>query len=381
MNILFPVPAGQNDYNPIVRSLNAAAESLDTVISPGFVNKILSVGNTINPDDMLLISYANGSELFIQNTSNEGVITLSPANETIPFNFTNVQFVAQGGSDLNPGNNMNQPKLNIQAAIDAVTAGGLVWVLDSGIYSQPLTFNKGMTVYAPNVFFEIDAISGSLITQADTGGGYIVNFTAQSIEVVGGANFITQNGSFSTILLNAEEIIGIGTLNGTVFLNTLFMSGVLNFLSTSRVLFNVAATQMLTLNTSIGAQLEGKLGNNFYGTQTFINQVISQQIELQETSGRTLGAGDSNSTVNYMSVSLGNYVLPNSGIPVGTIIEFMQLSSGVVEFDSDGTSTILSFLNASPVVTGGLNAVAYAEQISQGIWMISGNIIQGGGGG
>jgi hypothetical protein len=378
MNILFPVPAGQNDYNPIVRSLNAAAETLDTIITPGFLNKVLSVGNTINKDDIILISYANGSELFIQNRNSEGVITLSPANQTIPFGFTNVQFVAQGGSDLNPGNNINQPKLTIQAAIDAITTGGLVWVLDSAIYSQPLNFNKSLTLYAPNALFILDAVSGSLFTQADIGSPYVVYVYASIAQASGGATVLLQNGSFSSIAINAQEIIGPAALNGSSYFNAILMANSKFSISpTAQVLFNVSKVFSPDLTINIGAIVEGQFGDSYYGIFSYGNQLIWQQQESQETVGRTVLSSDSNSTINYMNASTGSYVLPNSGIPVGTRVTFMQLSSGAVQFDSDGSSTILSYLNSSPVRTNGLNAVGVAEQISAGVWMISGNLVLG----
>jgi hypothetical protein len=360
----------------MIRFLNAENESLDTVISPGFINSILSVGNTIQPKDMLLVAYANGTEFFTQSESN-GVITLAPANQTVPFPFTNVQFVAVGGSDLNAGNNLNAPKATIQAALNAITAGGLVWVLDSAIYeNQPIVtpiFN--CSIYAPNATLIIDAVSGSLITQPDSGGNYVTFIYAAVLEAAGGANVITQNGSSTALSIYANELGGPGTFNGTTIFNiSIIAANALNFTSTSSGIFNVGFCPEPSITAAVGATLYGKLGDTYYNTQIFANQIISQQQETQETVGRTLIGSDSNTTVNYMNTVTGTYVLPATGIPVGTRVTFMQLSSGLIQFNSDGTSTILSYLNASPVQTGGLNAVATAEQISAGVWMIYGNL-------
>lgn len=376
MNILYPVPAGQNGYSPNVRMLNASAETLDTVISPGFVNSIISAGNPLNPNDMLLVAYENGLEFFYQSINNQGVITLAPANQTVPFPFTNVQFVAVGGSDLNPGNNLNAPKATVGAALSAITAGGLVWVLDAQtIENQSFVFSQEVTIYAPNAIFTMNAPSGSIFTQTDTGGSYIVSLTAQSIEATGGASFLVQNGSLSAFILNAQETIGVATLNGVTIFNTLLLdSSALNLMSTSRTTFDVPYNPGTALNISVGATVNGRLADTYYGTQTFINQIISQQNETQETVGRTLDPSDSNTTVNYMNTVTGTYVMPATGIPVGTKGSFVQLSSGAVQISSDGTSTILSYLNVTPVLTNGLNAKADWEQISQGVYLISGNI-------
>jgi hypothetical protein len=378
MNILFPVPAGQNGYTPNMRCLDATAETLDTVISPGFVNKIMSSGNPLNPNDMLLVSYANGVEFFYQSINNEGVISLLPANQTVPFPFTNVQFVAAGGSDLNAGNNLNAPKATVAAALSAVSAGGLVWVLDAQTFeNQPITFNKMVTLYAPNCIFVQDSVSGSLFTQVDTGGSYLVYVVAQTLEAAGGANVITQNGALSGLLVYASETIGPINASGSLLLTSSLYSGALTFTATAQAFFDVIDVPSYTLSAAIGSRLNGKFGNTHFGTQTFIDQVISQQVETQETVGRTVTADDSNTTINYMSASTGAYVFPNTGIPVGTVITFTQLSSGAVQFNSDGTSTILSYINATPVRTNGLNSVGTAEQIAAGVWMISGNLVMG----
>ena len=378
MNILYPVPVGQNGVDPIVRSLNAKAESLNTVITPGFINSILQMGNTINPDDLLLVSYANGTQLFNQSVS-DGVITLSPASETVPFPLTNVQFVAKGGSDLNIGNNINAPKLTIQAALNAISANGLVWVLDSAIYeNEPFVmpiFNA--TVYAPNAQLVIDAASGSLITQNDTGSDYVSLIYATTVQAAGGANAITQNGALSELYLETDVLGGPSSFEGFAIFNCGFVSGnQLSFSATATGIFDVSFCPSPNIAQAVGANLTGKLGNVYYDTQTVLNQLISQQQELQETVGRQLMASDSNSTIQYMSVTNDAYVLHatvNQAIPIGTVVRFMQLSSGAALFNSDGTSTVLNYLNV-PSQTGGLNAVAEAEKISDTVWMVSGNI-------
>lgn len=377
MNTLFPVPAGQNAYNPNVRMLNAVAESLDTIITPGFVNSILSMGNVLNPTDMLLVAYQNGVEFFYQNVTPEGTITLAPANQTTPFSFTNVQFVAKGGSDLNVGNNLNAPKLTIPAALSAVSAFGVVYVIDSGTYSLPFTLPANVSLYAPNATFEYSASSGSFITLADTGTRYASSLNIGLFSVTGGALAITENGALSGLLLNVSAWEhGPAVFNGNASINAdLLTNSVLTFNASAGGFLNVgfAGPGSSIVQTTPGS-VSGRFGDVFYNTQTFINQVISQQQETQETVGRTILTSDSNTTINYMNTITGDYILPATGIPVGTRVTFNQLSSGVVEFDSDGISTILSYLNSSPVQTGGLNAVATAEQISAGVWMITGNL-------
>lgn len=379
MNILYPVPVGLNGVSPQVRSLNAHAESLSTIMNPGFLNAVLSAGNQIDPSDILVVNYANGTQLFTQQESN-GVITLvvyDPGNNNFPF--TNVQFVAKGGSDLNAGNTFSAPKLTIPAAISAVTTGGLVWVLDSGVYeNQFITMPPGVTLYAPTAFLVVDAVSGSLITQLDTGMSYVSYLYAQNLEASGGANLVTQNGALSGLLINAIEAIGPCTFNGTVGLEIdVFPNSALTFTATGVGFLNVGVSATSTITITTPDTVHGKFGDTFYGTQTFIDQVISQQQQTQETVGRTLIPSDSNTTVSYMNTVTGNYSFPATGIPVGTKISFVQLSSGVVQFNSDGFSTILSTVSA-PVITNGVNAKGYAEQISLGVWIIDGNVISGG---
>jgi len=380
MNKLFPVPVGLNGVTPQIRSLDASSESLSTIINPGFLNSVIAMGNQIDPDDMLLISYANGTQFFSQSIA-DGVITLSPANDVIPFPFTNVQFVAKGGSDLNAGNTLNAPKLTIPAALSAITAGGMVWVLDSGNYSIPFTMPANVVLYMPTARLTYSNAAGSLITFPDTGTSYTSLIFCADLEVTGGANAITQNGALSGLLIQAAAwSVGPATFNGTASINVdLLPSSVLTFTATGAGLLNIGfAGGASSVVVTTPGSVVGKFGDTYYNTQTFLNQIISQNQQTQETVGRTLVATDSNTTVNYMNTTTGTYVFPATGIPVGTKGSFTQLSSGHVQFNSDGTSTILSYLNTSPVLTNSLNAKADWEQISQGVYMISGNIIGGG---
>jgi hypothetical protein len=381
MNTLFPVPAGQNAYNPNVRMLNAVAESLDTVITPGFVNSILSMGNALNPTDMLLVAYKNGVEFFYQSVTPEGVITLAPANQTTPFPLTNVQYVAKGGSDLNIGNNINAPKLTIPAALSAISAFGLVVVLDSGVYSDPFTLPPNVSLYAPNAIFQYTAASGSLITQPDTGTNYIDYVTIGLLEVSGGASAITQNGALSGLVLNvAAWIVGNASFAGTALITSPIISNpTLTFGASGNGVLNVSAAGLgASIVQTTPGSVTGNFGGVYYGDQTFLNRSISHQDELQETSGRELAVSDGGSdvTIQFNSMTNANYILPetsNVNIPIGSIVTWVQVGAGAVNFEQGTGVTILSLFGVNPQTTG-IGAKAFAEKLTDTVWVVSGDI-------
>jgi hypothetical protein len=379
MNILFPVPAGQNGYKPNVRSLDANAEDLSSVIAPGFLNSILNMGNTINQNDILLVSYKNGTQFFTQSLA-DGIITLAPANDTIPFPFTNVQFVAKGGSNLNAGNTLESPKLTIPAAIAALSGHGVVWVLDSGTYSDPFVLPPSVGVYAPIAVGSYSNASGSYITLNDTGLGYLSFVSFALLEVNGGANAITVNGTQSGLIAQFEAWTGgPATINGIMSIQSQIVGNSIITIGASGQLYvDVGFSGVSTIVQTTPGTASGKFGNTFFADQTFKNRSISYQDELQETVGRTLALSDCGSdvTIQLNSLSPVTYTLPqtsNVAIPIGTIVTFIQVGAGAINFAAGAGVTLGSLFGTTPQTTGTW-AKAFAEKLTDTVWVVSGDI-------
>lgn len=378
MNILYPIPAGLNGVNPIIRSLDARSEDLNTIIQPGFINSIKSMGNELDITDLLLIAYEGGTQLFQQSIS-DGVITLavySPGDNS--FHFTNIQFVAKGGSDLNVGNTIGSPKLTIPAALAAVVPQGVVVVLDSGRYEEPFVMPANVGVYAPYAVGALSAASGSLVTLNDTGLGYVSFLIFGAIEVNGGANAITVNGTLSGLVANILLYAGgPATVNGTLSLDSQIVGGsVITVGATGQLIVDVGFSGTSSIVETTPGSVKGKFGDTFYGSQTFLDKFVSHLTPSNETVGRTLTADDAGDFIAYNNVSNDNYTLPSTAdaaIAVGTIIPFFQLGAGKIIFLPGPGVTVQSKVGTAVRTTVAFSK-AEANKLSDTLWVVSGDI-------
>jgi hypothetical protein len=371
---------GQNGWSPTWSYIDASTESLSTVTNPGYINSILAAGNNIDTKSLVVVAYDAGTQIF-QQTNVDGVITLSiysPGDNSFPF--TNVQFVAKGGSDLNAGNMLGSPKLTIPAALSALSGQGVVWVLDSGTYSEPFVIPPNVGVYAPTAVGSYTNATGSYITLNDTGVGYLsfVNFAA--LQVGGGAQAITVNGTQSALIAQFDIwTSGPAAINGIMSIFAQIISNSIITVGASGQLYaDVSFSGISTIVQTTPGTASGKFGNDFFADQTFKNRSISYQDELQETVGRQLQLSDGGSdvTIQFNSMSPANYILPQTSdvdIPVGTVITWAQVGAGAVNFLQGTGVTILSLAGTTPQ-TIGTGSKAFAEKLSDTVWLVSGDI-------
>lgn len=384
---VFQAPTGQQNYTPIAQSINAEDATLTQILTPGFVNSSASIG-TINPNNLLIIKYQNGTDIFRQ-TIVDGVVHLSIAfPNSNGFPFQNLQFVAKGGSDLNVGNTLGSPKLTIQAAINALnlssSQSGVVWVLDGESYDEQLTTTYGFQLYAPTA--SIVSNGGDLLTINDSGENTLTSITcAQFAKFSPGGLALNLLGAQSNVFLNSKIVQGdMYVEGGFIDGNIAQVASNVHVASTgmfgptiiNKIFFTLTVDTGGTVFGNIGSIVPGDASNIFYGQQTFINKLIFQSNELSETTGRTVSAADSNSTIQYTNLTATQYILPatiNVNIPIGTIIRFVQLGNGAIQFSDDGASSVISYVGG-PCQTNGLNSKATAEKLNDVVWLVDGNI-------
>lgn len=215
------------------------------------------------------IDVANGDGI-----AGNPTISISP---NFLFNFTQAIFVAKGGDDANPGTKMNFPKLTIQAAIDAISDGGLVWVLDAGQYSENLTIAKGLQLWAPNA--ELDgAGTGDLITVSG-GGSVVVRLNIGDINQGGSGLGLNIPDSGTVVFLNAAIFFGSIDSHGSliisdvaqissdihIFSTGLFAADITNDIA-STMTFDPGSTIVGTIQQINGP---GDTTNTVFGGQTF----------------------------------------------------------------------------------------------------------------
>jgi len=380
MNILFPPQAGLNGVTPVFRFLDASAEELNVVTNPGFLNSILAMGNIINPSDLLLVAYKGGTQIFQQSVS-DGIITLevySPGDNS--FTFTHVQFVAKGGSDLNAGNTLGAPKLTIQSAIDALpsTNGSfyLVIVTDSGNYTEHLVAKQNLIIWAPNA--TLTNTTGTLLTLPNLGVSYQVSATFALISASGGAGTVSVLGASSALNLETQALVGGAvTLQGNMFLKATQVTSVTtNIAATGQLIAAVMNASSSPINVTTGGNVIGNFADSYYGTHNFKNKMTFQQDESQETVGRTLTIDDGVTTIQYNSMSDGTFTLPQTSsvaIPVGSVVSFVQVGAGAINFVADLGVTLGSPVGSTPQ-TSATWAKAFAEKLTDTVWVVSGDI-------
>lgn len=362
-----------------------SSEDYDTLITPGYVNSVSSAGVEFQQHDIVYATYNDGQDfaMFIV-TIEDGVATLqvySPNDNS--FIFTKVVYVAKGGSDLNPGTSLGLPKLTVQAAINSLEAtplqSGVVVVLDSGQYTENLTLPFSVSLHAPNASFL--AISGDLITIADAGVSVAPKVVANSLSASAG-NVINNAGPMASLTVRAGLIDGNISLDGELDLHVEGLSGSTITLSATGIL-NIDAVDSsgVTISADPAATVVGHirdelLTNNLYGNQVVLDKLTFQKDPVDEVAGRTLAASDSNTRIVYNNASDGNFELPQTSdvaIPLGTLVEFLQLGLGKATFIA-GTGVTIVSISGAAVRTAGSGAVARAWKYTDTIWVVDGVI-------
>lgn len=191
--------------------------------------------------------------------------------------FQNLIFVAKGGDDANAGDRLNAPKITVQAAIDAVSTGGMVWVLDAGQYVENLTIDKGLQLWAPNAEFDGTG-SGDLITV--TGGGTtVVRMNIGDVNQGGPGLALNIPDPGTVVFLNAGIFFGSLDCQGDLIISDvaqivstihIFPTGLLAIDITNALgctfIFDAGSTVVGTIQEVIGP---GNTTNTVYGGQLF----------------------------------------------------------------------------------------------------------------
>lgn len=355
-------------------------ESFATITEPGYLNKVKGSGIELDENYFVFASYGEPSQtqIFVVDVD-DGVFTLqtySPNDNS--FEFTDVQFVAKGGSDLNPGDKIGFPKETIQAALNDLTPPvsgfAMVSVMDSGNYEENIVIPPNVIVWAPNA--TLSATSGAAITLNDTGGSYSCGVKIGSVSASGGATILDLNGPQSTLIFEPNVAFG-GNMDveGVLYLKAdLVQFSVITIQATGQIISEVL--NAISSGLSGSGNLIGRFSNIWYGPQSFNGKITFNQEEKEETTGRTLNTSDPVSTIQYNSVSDGNYELPQTsdvGIFVGSVVTFVEIGTGRILFDAGAGVTITSV--AGPAVrTTGAGAKAFAEKLSDTVWLVSGDI-------
>src|SRR5574338_347138 len=187
-----------------------SSEDYATLISPGYLSSVATAGIEIQPNDFIFAQYNNGANvaIFVAIEASPGILSLEVYNpNSNSFIFQRVQFVAKGGSDLNPGTSIGLPKLTIQAAINALMmtslTDGMVWVLDDNEYTENLVLPFNIQLYAPTA--KLICNTGDLLTVNDSGENTVATVTVQSLTSNGGLA-VNLLGSSSNMFLNAKIV-------------------------------------------------------------------------------------------------------------------------------------------------------------------------------
>lgn len=363
-------------------------EDYATITAPGYLNGISLAG--INLDERYIVFgyYGNPGQIGVFTISTDnGVHTLEvyTANSN-SFEFTNTQFVAKGGSDLSPGNSIGFPKLTIQAAIDALNLSpstrGTVVVLDGETYVENVTLKFNMSLWMPNAW--IAPVTGDAINIDDTGSNTVAQVTASNIGSDSGFA-IKVSGSQSILFCNADIVLGNIYDEGGLLLNaTALVQSNIHITSTGQFGPQISNSIAVTETYDVGSVVLGKIGSvngslsqdKIYGRNNFLSKITFQQDELQETVGRILDIDDGVATIQFNSVTDDAYTLPQTSdvaIPVGSVVTFVQLGLGRANFVEGAGVTIVSLLG-NQVSTRGSGSKAFAEKLTDTIWIVSGDI-------
>ena len=368
-----------------------SSEDFSTLTEPGYLSSVANAGIDFQPNDFIFAQYNNGANVGLFNVieSAPGVFSLevySPNSNS--FIFENMQFVAKGGSDLNPGTTIGLPKLTIQAAIDALSLSpsnpGAVWVLDDNEYDENLVLPFNVQLYAPMA--SVSCTTGDLITVNDTGSNTVATITCAALNNYGTGLCINLLGSQSNIFLNTKIAQGDMHIEGGM-VNSLIAqidsevhvtaTGVLGVQIVNAILFTLTTDEGATVVGDVGAIIgPGVSLTNSYGNRAFVNKLTFQTDPITIDAGRFLQSEDGSTRIVYNNAADGNFTLLPSGdlnLPIGTNIEFTQLGLGAIVFVAGLGVTIVSPEGAT-VQTSGTGAYAKAWKYSDTIWILSGDL-------
>lgn len=380
---------GLSGVTPAFVYLNTT-DSYDALITPGYLNNVKSAGIEIEKTDFVYAVYNNGESKGIFTLVDvDGVFTLQLYNPgSGQFQFTQLQFVAKGGSDLNPGNEISFPKLTVNAAIAALnlspTQTGLVWILDDGEYQENVVLPFNMQLYGPSAV--ITAPTGDALTINDTGANTLSVVTLSALNATSPAKALNLLGAQSNIFLKCNLVQGdMHIEGGCVNANIAQIASNVHVTSTGQFGASIINAIVFALTSDPGATIIGNIQqilgpgdtiNTIYGAQNIAGKLSYQTLPSTETAGRTVGIADNNTAIVYNNAANDQYLLPDTAsvaIPIGTKIDFIQLGLGAVEFTAGVGVTIVSSLGAT-VFTSGAGAVATAYKYTDTIWVISGDI-------
>lgn len=388
-NILTQSPLSATGVKPGQWFLNSS-EDYATITEPGYLSSIAGSGIDIHPNDFVFATYDNNalSGVFTAEGAGDSLSLQVYTANSNSFVFERTMFVAKGGSDLNPGNQIGFPKLNVQAAIDALMPAdnvqSLVIVLDDGNYVENLVLGPNVFIQAQGATFNTN--SGDLITINDTGMNTISGITFQALANDGGGLVINQLGSQSNLFANGTILNGNIYNEGGLLLSlvALVQSNV-HISSTGQFgpkITNTAGTCNYTYD--VGSTVVGSIGQiagpdtvvNIFGNQNVVDRLMYQTKPLAETAGRELTNDDRNVRIVYNNASDDNYTLPNSPdvkLPIGSFVEFTQLGLGAIYFVAGAGVTVVSTQGSNPY-SSGPGATCKAYKYTDTIWIVSGDI-------
>jgi len=386
-NILTPLPFSETGVRPGLWFLNSD-ESYSTITTPGFLNTVALAGYDLQDNDVIFTIFNANTEFAMLVVSiTDGVYSLnvySPNSNS--FIFTQTQFVAKGGSDLNPGTSIGLPKLKIGSAISALMLSpsqqGVVIILDDGSYYENVVLPYSLQIWGPNA--SINCNSGDLLTINDSGDDTLAVINVAALFNYGSGKSVSISGALSNMFLSAGVIQGdIYDEGGLVLREVAQITSNIHITATGQFSPTIVNAIDCTFTFDTGSTIMGSIQtlngtplNQVYGDTTYLNHLMYQTPPSTETVGRTLAIVDSNTRVVYNAAVIGDYTLPQTSsvaIPIGTQITFVQLGIGAVSLVAGAGVTIIAN-QTLPVGTAGAGAVIYAWKYTDNIWIVSGDM-------
>lgn len=222
-NIFTQSPLSATGVKPGQWFLNSS-EEYATLTLPGYLSTITGSGINIQPNDFVFASYgaSNISGVFTAAGAGDSLSLQVYSANSNSFEFERTIFVAKGGSDLNPGNQMGYPKETIQSAINALMPNlvdrSLVIVMDDGNYAENLIVPLNITISAANA--TLNPASGDVITIEDSGQQSLATISFYGVEAKPGFKAVSLNGPQSVLFLNVNVVQGDMFFEGSLIQNS-----------------------------------------------------------------------------------------------------------------------------------------------------------------
>lgn len=263
-------------HSPLVGAASNGISSLGPMI-----NGEILIGSTGNAPSVSTLTAGSGIDI----TNAAGSVTIS-ADGT--FAQQNIIYVGKHGNDANDGKNINNAKLTFGSAITAAfaIAPATVVCLDAGTYTENLTGQTGVDIYAPNA-----TISGNHTCVGDWNSwtfGYATSAAGTCFSVTSAINFRIKIGKMTL----PDAVSGFSASNGgsifAIVWYVTFSTGDVFYLnSTAEIQFTVNKCLATSTGSFINAVAAGTVtgfieaySDSAFNTSTFIESSAASWIYI-----------------------------------------------------------------------------------------------------